>query len=83
MAKQISRSAWLRKPSLKRLSTGLALLALGLIAPPIAAQSPNPYDTIINAIMARYHLPGIAVGVIEHGKVVYTATRGETVAGSG
>ena len=33
--------------------------------------------------MARYHLPGIAVGVIEHGKVVYIGTRGETVAGSG
>ena len=34
-------------------------------------------------MVARYHLPGIAVGVIENGKVVYTATRGETIAGSG
>ena len=61
----------------------LALLAFSLIAPSIAAQSPNPYDTIIDAIMARYHLPGVAIGVIEQGKVVYTSTRGETVAGSG
>ena len=65
------------------LSGSLILLALGIIMPCTATPSPNPYDTIVDAIMTRYHLPGIAVGVIEHGKVVYTATRGETVAGSG
>ena len=44
----------------------------------------NPaYDKLLDAVVARYHLPGIALGVIENGKVVYTATRGETVAGSG
>src|SRR5690606_10218991 len=32
---------------------------------------------------ARYDLPGVAVGVIEDGKVVYVGTRGERVAGSG
>jgi CubicO group peptidase (beta-lactamase class C family) len=83
MAKQISRYAWLRKASSRRLSISLALLAFSLIAPSIAAQSPNPYDPIIDAIMVRYHLPGLAVSVIEQGKVIYTATRGETIAGSG
>ena len=40
-------------------------------------------DAAVDAVVARYHLAGIAVGVIEEGKVVYTAARGETVAGSG
>ena len=40
-------------------------------------------DPIIDEVVARYQLPGIAVGVIEEGKVVYVGTRGETIAGSG
>ncbi|MFC5436397.1 serine hydrolase [Rhodanobacter umsongensis] len=40
-------------------------------------------DKIVDATVARYRLPGIAVGVIENGQVVYTRTVGETVAGSG
>lgn len=40
-------------------------------------------DAIVDAVMRRYHLPGIAVGVIGNGQVAYTATRGEIVAGSG
>ena len=51
------------------------------------AAAPTPptraYDKIVDAVIARYHLPGIAVGVIENGQVVYTRTAGETVAGSG
>ena len=44
----------------------------------LAAHAPDtwphrraPFDDTI----ARYHLPGIAVGVVEDGKVVYTAHR--------
>ena len=60
---------------------GLALLFATLGA---AARPADPvYDPIVDAVVARYHLPGIAVGVIENGQVVYAATRGETVAGSG
>ena len=40
-------------------------------------------DDIVDGVVARYRLPGIAVGVIEDGKVVYEETRGELVAGSG
>ena len=40
-------------------------------------------DKIVDDTVARYKLPGIAVGVIENGRVVYTGTRGETLAGSG
>jgi CubicO group peptidase (beta-lactamase class C family) len=41
------------------------------------------FDAMVEATVARYRLPGIAVGVIEDGNVVYTRTVGETAAGSG
>ena len=64
---------------------GLALLLAAALIPPAhaAARSAKDYDRIVDAVVARYHLPGIAVGVIEHGQVVYVGTRGETIAGSG
>jgi CubicO group peptidase (beta-lactamase class C family)/microsomal dipeptidase-like Zn-dependent dipeptidase len=40
-------------------------------------------DTIFDAVMNEYHLPGMALGVVEDGKVVYTRTAGELVAGGG
>ncbi len=40
-------------------------------------------DAIVDEVTERYHLPGIAVGVIEDGRVAYTATRGEIAAGNG
>ena len=40
-------------------------------------------DATVEAAIERYDLPGIAVGVIEDGKVVYARGFGETVAGSG
>lgn len=50
-----------------------------------AADSPSAaqLDPIVDAVMARYHLAGLAVGVIDHGEVIYTRTLGERVAGSG
>lgn len=39
------------------------------------------YDKAIDAVVARYHLPGIAVGVIADGKVVYKGTRGKLQSG--
>ena len=33
--------------------------------------------------MAEYHLPGMALGVVEDGKVIYTRTAGELVTGGG
>src|SRR3546814_11126941 len=33
--------------------------------------------------VARYHLPGLAVGIVEDGEVVYPRTAGELAAGSG
>jgi CubicO group peptidase (beta-lactamase class C family) len=56
-------------------------LVCGLLASHAAAQS--PYDKIVDDAVARYRLPGIAVGVVEDGKVVYTRTVGELEAGGG
>ncbi|MEO8988642.1 MAG: serine hydrolase [Rhodanobacter sp.] len=59
------------------------LLALVWICGATLAQASAPkaarnadYDRLVDAVVARYHLPGIAVGVIEDGKVVYTRTEG-------
>ncbi len=50
---------------------------------PVANPETKTFDKIVDDTVARYHLPGIAVGVIENGQVVYVRTAGETVAGSG
>jgi CubicO group peptidase (beta-lactamase class C family) len=51
--------------------------------PPVAHPETRTFNKIVDDTVARYHLPGIAVGVIENGQVVYMRTVGETVAGSG
>ena len=48
-----------------------------------AAERAARFDTIVDEVVGRYDLPGIAVGVIEDGKVVYAGTRGERMVGSG
>ncbi len=66
---------------------GLLLISALFIAGTAQAATPNPknqaLDKIVDTVIARYHLPGIAVGVIENGEVVYTRVAGETIAGSG
>src|SRR5687768_9996487 len=57
-----------------------AMLLTGMAAH-AAAQA--PYDRIVDDAVARYRLQGIAVGVIENGKVTFTGTRGERLAGAG
>ncbi|MGQ4659704.1 serine hydrolase [Lysobacter sp. F6437] len=48
-----------------------------------AGTSPARIDEIARATVARYQLPGLAIGVIEGGEVVFARGYGETVAGSG
>ena len=64
------------------LATGLALSAAVQAAPVDEAQAAR-FDTLLDQTVQRYHLPGIAMGVIEDGKVVYRGTRGELAAGEG
>ena len=68
---------------MRRLTEALAL-ALALIAGAANAQTPRErFDPWVDAVVARYHLPGIAVGVIEDGQIVYRHTSGELALGSG
>ena len=43
----------------------------------------NPIPTLVNQAFEHYDLPGLAVGVIEDGRVVAVETRGELAAGGG
>jgi CubicO group peptidase (beta-lactamase class C family) len=40
-------------------------------------------DRIFTDVFTHYHLPGLALGVVQDGKVIYQRTAGEVVAGSG
>jgi len=65
----------------------LALLGLAIAAPLQARQADGPtpaaIDAAVRATIERYSLPGIAVGVIDDGHIVYARGYGETVADSG
>lgn len=53
-------------------------------APPAAANAVTArLDALFDATFVRYSLPGMAVGVVENGKIVYRRSAGETQAGSG
>ncbi len=66
-----------------------AALAAAFFSPPAAASggpaghTPERVAQAVDAAVARYDLPGIAVGVVEDGQVVAMVTRGELAAGSG
>jgi len=62
---------------------GKAAATLFLLAASQLISAASFYDTAFDDLQARYQLPGLAIGVIEDGKVVYTRTAGELEAGSG
>jgi CubicO group peptidase (beta-lactamase class C family) len=61
------------------------MFALLAVATGTAGATPSRenFDRIFNDTVSRYHLPGLAIGIVEDGKVVYTRTAGELAAGSG
>ena len=63
------------------------LLASALLAcAPLAAATPSlgdDIDRLVDQAVARYDLPGIAVGVIQDGEIVHVATRGKLAADGG
>ncbi len=74
--------------SLPFFATALTLAACASHPPASPSpQRPVPgapqFDVIFEDVMTRYRLPGLALGVIQDGKVVYTRAAGEVVAGSG
>ncbi len=48
-----------------------------------AEETPAAVRAAVDEVVARYDLPGIAVGVVEGGRVTAVETRGELVAGGG
>jgi CubicO group peptidase (beta-lactamase class C family) len=52
------------------------------LAPGATAQAAQ-FDRIFDDVVARYRLPGLALGVVRDGRVVYQRTTGELIAGSG
>ena len=69
-----------------------ALLALSATVaaatPGVADEQSSPiaraaFDAAFDDAFARYHLPGLAVGVVVDGEVVYARTAGELAAGAG
>ena len=61
---------------MQRTLLGLALLAC--IPAAFATSAPgDDIDRLVDQAMARYDLPGMAVGVIQDGQVVHVATRGQ------
>ncbi|MFC5594016.1 serine hydrolase domain-containing protein [Lysobacter niastensis] len=60
-------------------------VACALMMAPAMAASPSmaTIDTAFEDAVARYRLPGLAVGIVEDGRVTYMRTSGERVAGSG
>lgn len=60
----------------------LALLLMLSLRTALAV-STTELDAIVESAMQRYVLPGMALGVIENGKVIYRRGVGERVAGSG
>ncbi|HSX65516.1 MAG TPA: serine hydrolase, partial [Pseudoxanthomonas sp.] len=42
-----------------------------------------PIDAAFDDTLSRYRLPGLALGIVQDGKVVYRRTAGELAAGTG
>ena len=73
-----------------RLRPACLALLLAAVAPTVAVAAipaqpvgNDALDRVFDQAFARYHLPGLAVGVVRDGKVVYLRTAGELEAGSG
>src|SRR5688572_20695526 len=57
------------------------LLAFALVCGSVQASA--DIDAAFDEVMTRYGLPGMALGIVEDGQVVYTRTAGELIAGEG
>ena len=65
------------------LVAAIALAIAGCAAAPQRAPSARTLDTIFEDVMRGYRLPGLVLGVVVDGEVVYSRAAGEVVAGSG
>ncbi len=85
------RVTWSRLKPLRKSTVGffcmidarLCLVLVWLIMAFGPARAGPAFDACFVDAMARYRLPGLAIGIVEDGEVVYLRTAGETIAGSG
>lgn len=70
-------------PCLRTLLALGLLLCAGFAQAADGAESHTDFDRAFERTLERYQLPGLAVGVIEGGEVVYMRTAGELRAGQG
>ena len=68
---------------MKYLNIALLVALLGACGTGPSLAPASPYDQAFDAVMTHYDLPGLALGVIENGRVVYTRAAGELALGSG
>lgn len=68
---------------LKIISQTLVFGLLSACSGDSLVRSDSVLDEAFDAAFAHYDLPGLAIGVIENGEVVYVRTAGELAAGSG
>ena len=71
---------------MKGFTRAFPILPVTLFAAIAQAATPAPtqnadLDRLVNAVVAYYHLPGLAVGAIDHGKVVYKHEVGTLASG--
>jgi CubicO group peptidase (beta-lactamase class C family) len=52
-------------------------------AQPTQSSMERSIDAAFEDVYSRYRLPGLALGVVRNGEVIYTRTAGETITGSG
>ncbi len=69
--------------TMKRLLLSCALLLPFANAAALTANEKAQFDKDLQDTFDHFHLPGLAVGVIENGEVVYVKTLGEREAGTG
>jgi CubicO group peptidase (beta-lactamase class C family) len=75
----MSFTAW---PRMAALVVACGLTFSSTAAAP-ASSPPPSVEVLVEQTMAHYRLPGIAVGVIENGRIVQVITRGELASGQG
>ncbi|HEY5805357.1 MAG TPA: serine hydrolase [Lysobacter sp.] len=78
------------KPDVFLMRRGLLALLIAVVPVASAAAASteqradaHDVDAVFDQVMARYRLPGLALGIVEDGKVVYARTAGELVEGEG
>ena len=67
---------------MRRLLIALSTLLFASISC-VAAPAEEHLDRNFDAAVKRYDLPGLAIGVIDNGEIIYTRTTGEREAGTG